>query len=460
MSQAIKNYDKEAIKKADSAHHFHPFTDSKGLDDEGGARIIVRGDGCYLYDIDGEKILDGMAGLWCTNIGYGRAELGDLAAEQMKELAYYNTFFKTTTAPAALLAEKVASLLPDNMNHVFFANSGSEANDTNLRLARTYWQHVGQPTKKIIISRHNAYHGSTVAGASLGGMSGMHKQAGLEISGIEHVMQPYWYGEGGDMSEDDFGIHAAREVEKKILEVGADNVAAFIGEPIQGAGGVIVPPKTYWPEINRICKEYNILLICDEVICGFGRTGNWFGYQTFGIEPDILTMAKGLSSGYLPISASGVSDRVWDAFYAAGDDFNHGYTYSGHPVASVVALRNIEIMEEEKLIEKVQEETGPYLAKRLAELNDHPIVGETRCVGLVCAIELTNDKEKRTRFPNEGRAGGICRDNFFKRNVIMRACGDVMVSSPPLIATKEDIDLLIDTARECLDATAKELGVM
>ncbi|MTI08537.1 aspartate aminotransferase family protein [Curvivirga aplysinae] len=456
----IRNYDKAAIKKADSDHHFHPFTDSKGLDNDGGARVIVRGEGCYLYDIDGEKILDGMAGLWCTNIGYGRDELADLAAEQMKELAYYNTFFKTTTAPAALLAEKLCSLLPDNFNHVFFSNSGSEANDTNLRLARTYWQHVGKPSKKIIISRTNAYHGSTVAGASLGGMSGMHKQAGLEIGGIEHVMQPYWWGEGGDMSEDEFGLHAAKEVEKKILEVGADNVAAFIGEPFQGAGGVIIPPKTYWPEINRICKEHDILLICDEVIAGFGRTGNWFGLETFGIEPDLMTMAKGLSSGYLPISATGVSDRVWEAFYKAGDDFNHGYTYSGHPVASVVAMRNLEIIEEEGLVEKVKNETGPYLAKRLEELKDHPIVGEVRSVGLVCAIELTNDKEARTRFPNEGRAGTVCRDHFFKRNVIMRACGDVMVASPPLIATKEEIDLLIDTARECLDATAKDLGVM
>jgi len=460
MTEIRKNYDKAEIKRFDSENHMHPFTDSKALDDEGGARIIVRAEGCNLFDIDGEKILDGMAGLWCVNIGYGRKELADVASEQMQELAYYNTFFKTTTPPAAILAEKIAGLLPDNFNHVFFSGSGSEANDTNLRLARTFWQIEGKPTKKIIISRENAYHGSTVAGASLGGMSGMHKQAGLEISGIEHVAQPYWFKDGGDMDKDVFGLKAAKAVEDKILELGADNVAAFIGEPMQGAGGVIIPPKTYWAEINRICKKYDILLICDEVICGFGRTGNWFGYQTLGIEPDLITMAKGLSSGYLPISGVGVCDRIHKAFYESGEDFNHGYTYSGHPVAAAVALRNIEIIEREDLIGNIQRETGPYWAKRFAELADHPIVGEVRTLGLLAAVEISNDKEKRTRFEPEGKAGTICRDHYFARNVIMRACGDIMVSSPPLIITKAEIDQLVDTTRECLDATAKDLGVM
>lgn len=460
MTEIRKNYDKAEIKRLDSAHHIHPFTDSKSLDDEGGARVIVRADGCHLFDIDGEKILDGMAGLWCTNIGYGHKELADVASEQMQELPYYNTFFKTTTPPAALLAAKVASLLPDNMNHVFFSGSGSEANDTNLRMARTFWQLEGKPNKKVIISRENAYHGSTVAGASLGGMSGMHKQAGLEISGIEHVAQPYWFKEGGDLSLEEFGLQAAKSVEDKIIELGADNVAAFIGEPMQGAGGVIIAPDNYWGEINRICEKYDILLICDEVICGFGRTGNWFGHQTLGIKPDLVTMAKGLSSGYMPISAVGVCDRIHKTFYESGEDFNHGYTYSGHPVAAAVALRNIEIIEREDMIGNIQRETGPYWAKRFAELADHPIVGEVRTMGLLAAIEISNDKATRTRFEPEGKAGAICRDQFFDRNVIMRACGDVMVSSPPLIITKAEIDHLVDTARECLDATAKELGVM
>ncbi|RED49926.1 aspartate aminotransferase family protein [Aestuariispira insulae] len=460
MTNILKNYDKAELKRLDNAHHMHPFTDHKGLEGEGGSRMIVRADGCYLYDIDGEKILDGMSGLWCTNVGYGRKELTEVAAEQMNELPYYNTFFKTSTPAAALLAAKVASLLPDDMNHVFFSGSGSEANDTNLRMARHFWQLEGKPNKKIIISRNNAYHGSTIAGASLGGMSAMHKQAGLEISGIEHVQQPYWFKEGVGMDEDEFGLVAAKAVEDKILEVGADNVAAFIGEPVQGAGGVIIPPKTYWAEINRICEQYDILLICDEVICGFGRTGNWFGHQTLGIKPDIVTMAKGLSSGYLPISASGVGDRVYNTLYKKGGEFYHGYTYSGHPVAAAVALRNIEIIEREGLVEKVRNETGPYLAQQLATLNDHPIVGQTRTLGLLGAIEITNDKAAHTRFEPEGRAGTICRDNFFARNVVMRACGDVMVCAPPLIIDKAEIDHLVATARECLDATAKELGVM
>lgn len=460
MSEVLKNYDLEELKKLDNDHHMHPFTDYKGLEGEGGSRVIVRGEGCYLYDAEGHKILDGMSGLWCTNVGYGRKELAEAAYEQLLELPYYNTFFKTTTPPAAKLAAKVASLLPDNMNHVFFSGSGSEANDTNLRLARHFWQLEGKPNKKIIISRENAYHGSTIAGASLGGMSAMHKQAGLEISGIEHVMQPYWFGEGGDMTPDEFGLYAAKKVEEKILEVGADNVAAFIGEPVQGAGGVIIPPKTYWAEINRICEQYDILLICDEVICGFGRTGNWFGHQTLGIKPDIVTMAKGLSSGYLPISASGVGDRVYNTLYEKGGEFFHGYTYSGHPAAAAVALRNIEIMEREGLVEKVRNETGPYLAQKIKELDDHPIVGETRTLGLLAAIEITNDKAKRTRFEPAGKAGTICRDEFFKRNTVMRACGDVMVTAPPLTIEKSQIDDLINTARECLDATAKELGVI
>ena len=460
MTEVIKNYDRDGLKKLDAAHHLHPFTDHKGLEGEGGSRLIVRAEGCYLFDADGHKILDGMSGLWCTNVGYGRSELADVAREQMVELPYYNTFFKTTTPAAALLAAKVASLLPDNMNHVFFSGSGSEANDTNLRLVRHFWQLEGKPTKQIIISRENAYHGSTIAGASLGGMSAMHKQAGLEISGIEHVRQPYWFAEGGDMDEDAFGLAAAKAVEDKILEVGPDNVAAFIGEPVQGAGGVIIPPKTYWAEINRICEQYDILLICDEVICGFGRTGNWFGLETLGIKPDLVTMAKGLSSGYLPISGTGVGDRVYQTLYNKGGEFFHGYTYSGHPVAAAVALRNIEIIEREGLVEKVRNETGPYLAQALASLNDHPIVGQTRTLGLLGAIELSNDKVKRTRFQPEGSAGTICRDNFFKRNVVMRACGDVMVCAPPLIIEKDQIDHLVSTARDCLDATAKELGVM
>ncbi|NMM45923.1 aspartate aminotransferase family protein [Rhodospirillaceae bacterium KN72] len=460
MTEPLRNLDIEELVRLDTAHHLHPFTDYKALAAEGGSRIITRAEGVYLYDGHNNKIIDGMAGLWCVNVGYGRDDLAELAMQQMKVLPYYNTFFKTATAPSIELAAKVASKLPANFNHVFFANSGSEANDTQLRMVHHYWQCAGQPEKRFVISRENAYHGSTVAGASLGGMGPMHKQGGKLIPTIHHVMQPYWYKLGGDMTPEEFGLAAAKSLEDKILELGPENVGAFIGEPIQGAGGVIIPPSTYWPEINRICKKYDILLICDEVICGFGRTGNWFGLETFGIEPDLITMAKGLSSGYLPIAATGVSDRVANTIIENGGEFYHGYTYSGHPVACAVALRNIEIMEEEKLVENTRDVAGPHLAKRLAELADHPLVGEVRSVGLIGAIELVKDKKTRERFDPLGKVGTMCRDHFFKRNAIMRACGDTMVLSPPLVITPAEIDALIDVAKECIDATAKDIGVM
>ncbi|MFK0573163.1 aspartate aminotransferase family protein [Endozoicomonas sp.] len=432
-------------------HHLHPFADNGALKEEG-ARIIESANGVYLYDSEGNKILDGMAGLWCVNIGYGRQELVEAACKQMKELPYYNTFFKTTHNPAIALAEKLAEITPEHMNHVFFTGSGSECNDTVLRMVRHYWATKGQPEKQVIISRENAYHGSTVAGASLGGMKPMHKQGGLPIPGIVHIQQPYWYGEGGDLSPDDFGLKAAQALEEKILELGEDKVAAFIAEPIQGAGGVIVPPDTYWPEVNRILGKYDILLVVDEVICGYGRTGEWFGSDYFNLTPDLMPMAKGMSSGYLPIGGVMVSDRVASVVQSGGD-FNHGFTYSGHPTAAAVALENIKILQNEKIIERAKIEAGPYLQKRWAELADHPLVGETRGVGMVAALEITNNKEERTRFDNEGTAGAICRDFCFNNGLVMRAVGDTMIISPPLIISHDEIDELVTKARKCLDLT-------
>ena len=317
----------------------------------------------------------------------------------MEELSYYNTFFQTTHVPAIALAAKIAELAPGDLNHVFFAGSGSEANDTNIRLVRRYWQVKGKPEKRVIIGRWNGYHGSTMGGGSLGGMKPIHAHGGM-IDGIAHIGQPYWWAEGGDMSEDDFGLMRARELEAKIEELGVDNVAAFIGEPIQGAGGVIVPPKTYWPEIQRICDKYGILLIADEVITGFGRTGNWFGSQTFGIKPHIMTIAKGLSSGYAPIGGSIVCDDV-AAVVAEGGEFFHGYTYCGHPVAAAVALENLRIIQEEGVVEHVRDVAHPYLAERWHALADHPLVGETKLVGLMGSLILTPDKARRAKFAGE-----------------------------------------------------------
>ena len=391
-----------------------------------------------------------MAGLWCVNIGYGRDELADVAARQMRELPYYNTFFQTTHVPAIALANKIAELAPGDLNHVFFAGSGSEANDTNIRMVRHYWALKGKPTKSIIISRKNAYHGSSVGSGSLGGMSAMHEQGGLPIPDIHHINQPHWWAEGGDTSPEDFGLQRAQELEQAILELGEDRVAAFIAEPVQGAGGVIVPPATYWPEIQRICDKYEILLIADEVICGFGRTGNWFGSQTMGIRPDIMTIAKGLSSGYAPIGGSIVSDEV--AAVIAGDEFNHGYTYSGHPVSSAVALENLRILEEENVVGHVRDVAAPYLKEKWEALTDHPLVGEAKIVGMMGSIALTPNKEARAAFAAPaGTVGYICRERCFANNLIMRHVGDRMIISPPLVITPEEIDTLIERARLSLD---------
>jgi len=456
MTSTLPGYTTSEWRDRDHRHHLHPFTDHKTLHEQG-TRIITRADGIYLWDSDGNRILDGMSGLWCVNVGYGRQELAEAARRQLLELPYYNSFFQTAHPPVIELSERLAEITPAGLNRVHFTSSGSEANDTVVRMVRRYWDLAGQPSRKTIISRVNAYHGSTMAGASLGGMTPMHEQGGLPIPGIEHIMQPYWYGEGGEHTPDEFGLVAARALEEKINRIGPCNVAAFVGEPIQGAGGVITPPVTYWPEVQRICRGYDILLVVDEVICGFGRTGNWFGSEHYGLEPDLMPIAKGLSSGYLPIGGVMVGDRVADVLTSTGGEFAHGFTYSGHPVSCAVALANIAILQGEQIVERVGNETGPYLQRRWRELADHPLVGEARGLGFLGAVELVRDKPSRTRFEAENAVGAQCRNICFENGLVMRAVGDTMVISPPLITTTEQIDELLDLAWRCLDLTAEQL---
>jgi putrescine---pyruvate transaminase len=439
----------------DRAHHLHPFTDTALLNREG-VRVITKAEGVYLWDSEGRRLIDGMAGLWCVNLGYGRKELAEAAYRQMLELPYYNTFFKTATPPSVELSKVLVDLTPEGLNHVFYASSGSEANDTIVRMVRHFWNLMGKTDKKTIISRIYGYHGSTMASASLGGMTAMHAQADLPLPGFVHIIPPYWYGLSEDMTPDELGLFAARKLEEKILELGADKVGAFIAEPIQGAGGVLIPPKTYFPEIQRICRKYDVLLIADEVICGFGRTGRWFASEHFDIRPDFMTLAKGITSGYLPLSAVMVGDRVAAAL-SQGGEFAHGFTYSGHPVPCAVALENIRILKEEGIIERVAVETGPYLQKRLKELESHPLVGEVRGLGFIAAIELVKDKKRREFFDPIGEVGLICRDHCFANGVVLRATRDTMLVSPPLVMSRGQIDELVEGARRCLDLTARDV---
>ncbi|GLU32712.1 aspartate aminotransferase family protein [Trinickia caryophylli] len=443
----------------DAAHHLHPFSDMGALN-RVGSRVIVKAQGVYLWDSEGNQIIDGMAGLWCVNVGYGRKELAEVAYRQMLELPYYNTFFKTTHPPVIELSALLAELTPAPFKHFFYCNSGSEGNDTVLRVVYRYWATQGRPGKKYVISRKNGYHGSTIAGATLGGMDYMHEQMPSKVEHIVHIDQPYFFGEAeGNLTPEEFGLARARQLEAKILELGPENVAAFIGEPFQGAGGVIFPPSTYWPEIQRICRQYDVLLVADEVIGGFGRTGEWFAHQHFGIEPDVMTLAKGLTSGYVPMGAVALHERVAQPIVENGE-FNHGLTYSGHPVAAAVAVANLKLLRDGHIVQRVKEDTGPYFQALLREaLGRHPIVGEIAGTGLVAGIQLARDPATRTRFANGDEVGTLCRDFCFNGNLVMRATGDRMLLSPPLVITRQEIDELVSKAKKAIDATAQQLGL-
>jgi len=453
---ATPPYDTRALQAADSAHYLHPATDHKALA-EIGARIIVRGDGIYVWDSEGNRILDAMSGLWCVNVGYGRRELADAAYRQLITLPFYNSFFNTSNLPAISLAGTLARIAPPGFNHVFFTGSGSEGNDTIVRMVRRYWDLQGQPRRKVIISRRNAYHGSTMAGASLGGMDAMHAQGGLPIPDITHIEQPYHFENGAGLTPDEYGVLAARRLEEKIQELGADRVAAFIGEPVQGAGGVIIPPASYWPQIQRICDRHGILLVSDEVICGFGRLGHWFGCERMGTRPDLITFAKGVTSGYVPLGGVLVGERVAKALIDSGEEFAHGFTYSGHPVACAVAVENIAIIEREKLVERVREDVGPYLKQRFEALADHPLVGQAEACGMMAALVLVKNKRPLERFAEDLKIGLLCRGHMFGSGVVMRAVGERMIIAPPLVITRTQIDEMIALIRRSLDLTLTDV---
>jgi putrescine---pyruvate transaminase len=455
----ISNRNIAELRALDVAHHLPPQADYAEIAARGGSRIVTHGEGVFITDGDGNRILDGMAGLWCVQVGYGRKELAEAAYTQMVELPYYNGFFKTATAPTIELAAEVASLTNGLLPHVFFSSSGSEAIDTALRMVRRYWDVRGEPNRDQIIARVNAYHGTSIASMSVGGMARMHAQ-GPVLPGFHHVRQPYAFNEGFGEDPDQFAQRCAQAIEDKILALGAERVAAIFAEPVQGAGGVIIPPDGYWPKVAAIARKYGVLLVVDEVICGFGRLGRWFGHQHYGVEPDIITMAKGITSGYLPLSATAVSARIATALRDGGD-FAHGYTYSGHPVASAVALANIALLKQERLVERVGEDSGPYLAEALGRLRDHPLVGEVRTIGLLGAIEIVATPGTNRRFTGvEGVAGPIVRDYAIDCGLMVRAVRDTIVTCPPLTISHDEIDMIAERLRRALDSAELTLRAL
>jgi putrescine aminotransferase len=447
----------KALKELDRARYLHPFTNYKQYAKKGG-NIYTRADGIFLYDTDGNELLDGMSGLWCTNLGYSQSKIIQAVTAQLEQLPYYNSFFGCANEAAVSMADELTKIMPDGMDHVFFTNSGSEANDTNIRLVHRYFDLLDKPNKKIIISRENAYHGSTIAAASLGGMSSMHKQF-IPLPYIDYVPQPYAFAEDNELSADEFGINCAQALADKIDALGADNVAAFIAEPIQGAGGVIVPPASYWPAVQKVLDERDVLFISDEVICGFCRTGSWFGSDHFGTKPDLITFAKGVTNGYQPLGGVGVGSKVAEVLLASDSEFSHGFTYSGHPAACAAGLATLEIYHELGTIDYVSNDIAPYWQRKWQELRDHPIVGETRTLGMLGALELVREMPLKTRLAPDDESGSVCRDAAMSNGLMVRAVGDSIISAPPLICTRDDIDLLVDRLTIALDLTAKHYGI-
>ncbi len=440
----------------DIASHLHPYTNARKHETEG-PMVITEGKGIYVHDDQGKEYIEGLAGLWYAALGFSEERLVQAATEQLRKLPCYHSFAHKSPLPTIELAAKLLEIAPVPMSKAFFANSGSEANDTMIKMVWYYNNALGRPEKKKIISRIKAYHGVTVATASLTGLPYNHRDFDLPVERILHTSCPHHYRFGQDgESEEDFATRCANELEQLILDEGPETIAAFIGEPVMGAGGVIVPPKTYWDKIQAVLRTYDVLLVADEVICGFGRTGNLFGCETFNIKPDIMTMAKALSSGYLPISAILISDRIYQTIAdnsAKIGTFGHGFTYSGHPGPAAVALEAIKIYEERDIVGHVRQ-VGPRLQEGLRRYADHPMVGEVRGVGLIAGVELVSERASKVTFDPPGRVGGYFAERAQAHGLIIRNLMDVIALCPPLIITEDQIDSLVERFGRALDDTA------
>ncbi len=449
-----------SIEARDVAYHMHGYTNARSHQDSGPV-VMERGDGAYVFDNSGRRYLEGMAGLWSVGVGFNEPRLAAAAARQMEQLPFYHTFGSRAHAPVIELAEKLVRIAPVPMSKVFFTNSGSEANDTVLKLLWYRSNALGQPQRKKIISRHRGYHGVTIASGSMTGLPANHASFDLPIANVLHTRCPHHYREALEgESQEDFATRLAQELEELIEAEGPETVMAFIAEPVMGAGGVVVPPETYWSKIQAVLRKYDILLIADEVICGFGRTGQMFGSQTFDMHPDVMVMSKQITSSYFPLSAFMINERVFEPI---ADESNrigvlgHGFTGAGHPVGAAIALENIAIIEERDLVGN-SAETGAYMQAELRKLLDHPLVGEVRGVGLIAGVELVLDKVAKTTGEKPGKVGGFAAARMFEYGVISRPMVDALAFCPPMIVNRDDIDGMIAVVKKALDDTAAEFG--
>ncbi len=444
----------------DRHHVFHPFT-SIAEQQTAGPRIMTGGNGIWIRDAEGREYMDAMAGLWCVNVGYGREEIAEAMADQACRLAYYHAFMGNANEPAIRLAERLAEITPPGLDRFFFCNSGSEANDTAVKLVWYYWNLRSLPEKKKIVARRDAYHGVTLGAGSLSGLPQLHAAFDLPLPGFLHVRKPHYYREGRpDESEEAFARRLAEELDALIEAEGPETVGAFIGEPLMGAGGVIPPPQGYWQAVQPVLRHHDVLLIADEVVCGFGRLGTPFGSHRYGIEPDLMTVAKGITSGYFPVSGAVVSERVWDVLASASAErgpFAHGHTTSLHPVGAAAALANLDIIKRESLVDRAAR-LGSSLQRRLREaVADHPLVGEVRGDGLIAAVELVADRASGARFPAEEKVGMRLHRVLLEDGLISRALGDAMAFSPPLVIEGAEIEEAVQRFVRGLERLAGEL---
>lgn len=457
--------DINTLKQMDRNTFFHPFTHTKdhASGATGGPRIIKGGQGIRIHDIEGNSLIDAFAGLYCVNIGYGRTEVADAMYEQAKELAYYHTYVGHSSEAVIKLSQKIIDLAPEGMSKVYYGMSGSDANETQVKLVWYYNNVLGRPQKKKIISRHRGYHGASIVSGSLTGLPVFHQAFDLPISQVRHTVTPhyYWGAEEG-MSERDFSKYCAQELEKMILAEGPDTVAAFIGEPVLGTGGLVPPPEGYWDEIQAVLKKYDILLIADEVVCAFGRVGENFGCDKYNIKPDLITTAKGLTSAYAPLSAVIVGDKVWKVLEQGAEQMGpigHGWTYSGHPIGAAAGLANLDIVLRENLAGNAKT-VGTYLNEQMqAALGDHPLVGEVRGTGLLCAVEFVADRERKTRFDASLKVGPRISAACLEQGMIARAMphGDILGFAPPLVITKAEVDEIVNITKKAVAKVADEL---